>query len=234
MHIFLAIQSTYETVDIALCKDNSIIDHISEHKHTASKNLIPSIEKLLARNNTSLQDISFIGANQGPGPFTSLRTVIATINGISFASGIPLVGVNSLEVLPRLHLRLRRAGQYADDDVNTICMLNAFGSDVYFLKALQDQPLEQGCQNISELLSDIKQSIGDQSVYFLGNGALMYQSEIVEKFGPRATLPTQGEEHCSIAQVARTSLKYWQHAKGITHHMLPIYLKEQKFKKVGE
>src|SRR5688572_29545137 len=96
MTIFLALQNTYHLIEVAVCNEDSIIESVTIDKVHASKELLPIINKLLMRHNFTLQSLSFLTINQGPGPFTTLRVVITTANGISFATGLPLIGVDGL------------------------------------------------------------------------------------------------------------------------------------------
>lgn len=143
MASFLAINSTYQHVQIALYNDDSLIAQHQEHKYRASKNLIPLIDSLLLGNNLKLADINFICINKGPGPFTTLRTVITTINGISFAAGTPLIGINCLDAFLQ---------EYKNPDYpHTVILLNAFGQDVYFAT-----DKHQGYKNIDLILQELK------------------------------------------------------------------------------
>ena len=116
---FLILQSTYTTVEVGLSNGQKIILPKAE----SSAQLIPAIQNLLANNSLELKNLEFIAVNQGPGPFTTLRVVIATANGLSFASGVPLVGVDGLHAI----LENNR-----DETRVNIVLLNAFGGDVYF------------------------------------------------------------------------------------------------------
>ena len=53
----------------------------------------------LARHGLGLRDIDLYGVAVGPGSFTGLRIGIATIQGLAFANGRPVVGVSALDAL---------------------------------------------------------------------------------------------------------------------------------------
>jgi len=57
-----------------------------------SKLLIPTIASLLAEQGVVLPQLSYIACYRGPGSFTTVRSMIVTVNGLSFASKVPLVG----------------------------------------------------------------------------------------------------------------------------------------------
>ncbi len=119
--IYLVIQSTYDQVEIALLEKSHLLDMMIVPKFVASGQLIPVMDTILQRNNLTLDQISFIGANLGPAPFTTLRTTISTLNGINFATKIPLVGVNGIATLIQ---------EVADTPA--IAILNAYGNSLYY------------------------------------------------------------------------------------------------------
>lgn len=216
MTLFLTISSTYDAVYIALFNDNIVIESIYEHKFQASKKLIVTCDNLLNNNNVVLSDLSFIAVNQGPGPFTTLRTAITYANGISFASSIPLIGINSLEALLQ---------EYNDHTyLRTVALLNAFGNDVYWATSQTT-----GCCSITTVLEQVKTMYPQQTVRFIGNGAILHQETIMQFFGTHAFMPSPVPEHCSIEQVGIMALEKWKNKQDISYQLLPIYLKDLLF-----
>ncbi len=64
-------------------------------KHAES--LLPTIEHLLRVLSLALEEIDGFAVAVGPGSFTGLRIGIAAVEGLSFATGKPAVGVSALE-----------------------------------------------------------------------------------------------------------------------------------------
>ncbi|MCL4361563.1 tRNA (adenosine(37)-N6)-threonylcarbamoyltransferase complex dimerization subunit type 1 TsaB [Candidatus Dependentiae bacterium] len=122
--IFLTLSTGYHHIFIALSDKEKLIAKKEIENKLASKNLILIIDEILKENNLKLSDVKFICVNQGPAPFTSLRTSIATANGIAFATNIPLVGVNGLDALMNEY--------YGPKFDLNVAILNAFAGDVYF------------------------------------------------------------------------------------------------------
>ena len=215
---FLALQSGYQEVTIALFHGDLCIDAAIEHNKQASKNLIPVIDTLLKRNSLTLTDCSFFAAYQGPAPFTTLRVVIATINGLGFASTIPLVGVDGLATF---------LYQERDDKYDyTIVLLNAFCESVYFgIYETKTGHIITGCEEIGQFLTDIAQRSSEQSCKFVGNGTLLYQNQILEKL-KKSYIPEPTPELCSIETVGKQAYKQWQQKENITQQLAPLYLKK--------
>ena len=65
----------------------------------SAKTLAPAIQKLLAQDGLSPKDLHAIAVVQGPGSFTGLRVGIATAKVMAYALQIPIVAIDTLEVI---------------------------------------------------------------------------------------------------------------------------------------
>jgi len=64
------------------------------------ENLLPSIEKLLIENKTSLNKVDIIGVVVGPGSFTGIRLAVATAKGFCYVDRCKkIVAINILDLL---------------------------------------------------------------------------------------------------------------------------------------
>jgi tRNA threonylcarbamoyladenosine biosynthesis protein TsaB len=216
MTLFLAVHSTYTTVEIGLFQENKLLaKKVIEHTQ-ASKELIPTIALLLETQGLSLVHLTFIAANQGPGPFTTLRTVIATVNGLAFSTHIPLVGVDSLEALLEEHANLKFPF--------TVALLNAFGQDVYY--AIQENStITKGTEKASLLLATLMHRYPSETVRFIGNGVRLYSDAIQHVFSANIVLPEPLPDYCSLEFLGQKAYTQWQRAQNVTDQLLPIYLK---------
>ena len=71
----------------------------TEDTRSHAEVLAPGIEKLLAESDVTGADIDAIVVGVGPGPFTGLRSGIATARTLAFAWGKPLHGLMSLDAV---------------------------------------------------------------------------------------------------------------------------------------
>ena len=72
-----------------------VVPEIASRKHIEKMNQV--IEEALAVGEVTLQDIDAIGVTYGPGLVGALLIGVSEAKAISFASGIPLVGVHHIE-----------------------------------------------------------------------------------------------------------------------------------------
>ena len=66
---------------------------------SASSQLAPIIDQLLKASKISPKQINAIAVASGPGSYTGLRIGVATAKGICFALQIPLIAINTLELM---------------------------------------------------------------------------------------------------------------------------------------
>lgn len=220
MALFLVVQNTYDSVEIALYDGMQSLETKTESKLHASKNLVVHINQLLTNNKLSINDINCIIANQGPGPFTTLRVVITTVNGLAYATLIPLIGVNSLKALLAEHTN----PQYPI----TVALLNAFGKDVYYAIEKEGKVIEFASANSNELIEKLAEQFPNQIVRFIGNGAALYKTTIQAVFENNAFIPDPIPETASIAQIAKMGIEKYHNKQELQKQLLPIYLKDIK------
>lgn len=219
MKHFLSIQNTYTHVELALFQDRQLINWVSEDKLRASKHFVLLIAGLLQEHHIKFSDLSFLAVNQGPGPFTTLRVVIASVNGLSYATKIPLVGVDALEAFLLEH----ENHMYP----NTVALLNAFNQDVYFGISRQGLAIvEKGYKNIAILLQELNATIPGQTIRFIGNAAELYSKEIKDVFGDHAYIPSPMPQTTSIQQIGLMGLNQWDRQENVLQELYPLYLKQ--------
>jgi len=73
------------------------IEVATERRH--AEELGPQLVTLLDRAGLSMAELEWLAVDVGPGRFTGLRVGLASVRGLAFALGIPVVGITSLEIL---------------------------------------------------------------------------------------------------------------------------------------
>ncbi len=214
----LIIQHTDQTVDIGVFEATQCCGAVAIEKANASSLLIPRIDELLSSTNCNLSDLTFIATNAGPGPFTTLRTILATVNGLGYATHIPLIGVDGLDAM------LDVARKYQINHARaTVALFNAFSGDLYFgIEANGER--RKGWKPHQQLFDELKSEF-NQNILFVGSGVLLYKDLILEMFGAQS-IPTPLPLHASLATLNHRALKLFEQ-KQTQDQLLPLYLKTQ-------
>lgn len=161
----LAVQHSYNDVEIGIYLNKKLLSSKNIPKNEASSKLINSIDSILKNEKIDINNIQKIVVNSGPGPFTTLRTTITTINGIAFATGIPIIGVDGLSTLINYDLN-----NYKEPKA---VIMNAYGNDVYY--ALKDQDkFIMGADNIDNVINKLKL----KNLKLTGNAVEMFREKL--------------------------------------------------------
>ncbi len=97
----LAVDTSTSTLHICLKTDNGLEERKVEGFMQHSEMLLSEIKELLRRQSVEMADLNLLVCTRGPGSFTSLRISMATLKGISLATGCPLVSVPTLKCLAK-------------------------------------------------------------------------------------------------------------------------------------
>ena len=222
MHLSLSINGSYENFQVGLFDKDTLIHQTIDTKQHTSAYLIPHIKHILDTNKTQLTDLKYIATNNGPGPFTTIRTIAASVNGLNFALNIPLIGVNSLIALLQ---------EYETDEWPiTVALLNAFTQDVY-IGAQISQKITISCKNIEVALKEISNTISYTPIRFIGNGTALHREAILEHFGSHAYIPEPLPLECSLIHIAYAAQRAWHH-NDFCYQLTPHYLKHLSYKKL--
>ncbi|WP_428504556.1 tRNA (adenosine(37)-N6)-threonylcarbamoyltransferase complex dimerization subunit type 1 TsaB [Roseateles sp.] len=99
MTVLLALDSSTETMALALSSPAGRWVFEAEGGPQASARLVPEAQALLASAGLRLADVDAIGFGRGPGAFTGLRAACAVVQGLAFALGKPVLSLCSLELV---------------------------------------------------------------------------------------------------------------------------------------
>lgn len=97
--LVLAIETASPCGGVAIVGENVLGEIVLASPETHSKRLLLACSYLLERLGLKLEDLSALAVSIGPGSFTGLRIGLATAKGLHFATGLPLVGVETLRAL---------------------------------------------------------------------------------------------------------------------------------------
>lgn len=132
---FLAIDTVFDQCSVAIMVDGNIV-YADEKtgKRQQTQQILPMIDAALQQTGITLTELSALVFNRGPGAFSSIRINTAVVQGLSFAHGIPCIGVSSLQVLAQAGYELIQT----DDAIQTT--FNNTGQTLY---AVMDARMQQ-------------------------------------------------------------------------------------------
>lgn len=95
----LAIDTVTPTCSAALLVDGTCRVRVETAANRHSALVLPMVDALLAEAGLALADLDALAFDRGPGSFTGLRIGAGVIQGLAFATSLPVIGVSSLEAL---------------------------------------------------------------------------------------------------------------------------------------
>ena len=100
MAYILQIETSTTNCSIALSKNGETISlkEVS-NGYSHAENLHVFIKEILAENKLEYSDLNAIAVSKGPGSYTGLRIGVSTAKGLCFSLDIPLISLETLEVL---------------------------------------------------------------------------------------------------------------------------------------
>jgi tRNA threonylcarbamoyladenosine biosynthesis protein TsaB len=98
--LVLGLDTTTRAGSCALTRDGVLVrEQASDAARPQAARLPAELMVLLDREGVSLRDLDVFAVATGPGSFTGMRVGIATMQGLAFAAGRPLVGVSAFDAL---------------------------------------------------------------------------------------------------------------------------------------
>lgn len=221
----LNIESATQVCSVCVSQNNQIIALRETHKpNSHSKLLTVFIEELIQELDIRITDLDAISISLGPGSYTGLRIGASTAKGLAYGSGLPIIGLDTLQILAN---RILEEPEHLSDEVKESGfllrpMIDARRMEVY--TALYDKTL-QTHKKVSAVVveeNSFAEELEMQNVVFFGNGADKCQ-EIIKH---------QNAVHLSNIEVssvnmASLAIDHFKRQEFIdTAYFEPFYLKE--------
>ena len=171
MNYILNIETATKNCSVALAKEGQTIicKEIAEEGYSHAERLHVFIEEIIQEAGITFQDLKAIAVSQGPGSYTGLRIGVSAAKGLCFALNIPLIAVDTLQVL---------ASQATISEGLIIPMLDARRMEVY--SAIFNTKLEKQREIQAEVITENSFETIAETVYFVGDCADKCQSVLVK------------------------------------------------------
>ena len=106
MALILTLETASKSCSLALSENGIVLESIDYNEGTFShsEKLHLFIEDLCAKAKKSLSNLDAIAVSKGPGSYTGLRIGVSSAKGLCYGLDIPLISVETLEVLCRTYV----------------------------------------------------------------------------------------------------------------------------------
>jgi tRNA threonylcarbamoyladenosine biosynthesis protein TsaB len=145
---------------------------------SASSQLAPIIDQLLKDSKITSRQIKAVAVSSGPGSYTGLRIGVATAKGICYALQIPLIAINTLELMSYQVIHSFTSKLILHKDPSKVVgeallcpMLDARRMEVYCLLADFDLNMVEPTQAKIIDTESFSYWLAQKTIYFFGNGA---------------------------------------------------------------
>ena len=172
MEYILNIETATKNCSVALANEGKTIlcKEIAEEGYSHAERLHVFIEEIIKEAGISLNDLSAIAVSQGPGSYTGLRIGVSAAKGLCFALGIPLIAVDTLQVL---------ASQVNIDDGLIVPMIDARRMEVY--SAIFSAKFDKKREILAEIIDENSFSDRAEKLYFVGDCAEKCKSVLIKE-----------------------------------------------------
>ena len=196
--LVLALDTSTRTGSCALVRDGAVVHELaSDPARSHAEHLPGDLMTVLEREQVALDAVDVFAVATGPGSFTGLRVGIATMQGLAFATGKPLVGVSALDALAQ-NVRSDSGSRIAEiaspelrsDSRSRIALvatwIDAWRGEVYAAlyengREVEPPTVEPPAQVLGRLAAAV-------SVVFVGDGAGSFAQLIQGTLGEHAVL----------------------------------------------
>lgn len=220
----LGIDSSTKVTSLAIIEEEGIIAEFnisSDYKKTSSI-LVLAIQDLLKKIDLKLVDLDGLAISIGPGSFTGLRVGLGVAKGLSYATSLPLVGVNSLDAL---------AYSYRGVPFLICPVMQCKKDELFFavFRWLEDleRIIDYQCEDIGSLLKRL--SLLKEKIIILGEGARNYGQIIKSELNKKVIFIDDSLNFPGGVKVAHWGLERLKRGeRDDPFTLVPLYLRKSQ------
>ncbi len=181
MAVILNIETSTNVCSVALTAEGMVLQHFEDYQGQNHAALLSGyIKRCLDFLREKEMTLQAVAVSIGPGSYTGLRIGLSEAKGLAYALDIPLIGVNTLQIMAVSVM----FNQWVDDDVYFAPMIDARRMEVYtsvldmgLNELMAPQPLILDADSYASFLSE-------KPVLFFGNGSDKFR-EVVSNSNAR-------------------------------------------------
>lgn len=171
MGYILHLETSTQQCSVALSLNGSCVvqNALLTENYSHSEKLHLFIDELIKEAGIALSELDAVAISKGPGSYTGLRIGVAAAKGLCFALGIPLIAINTLQILAYPHFQTTPLDYI-------IPMLDARRMEVY--TAVFDKKQNWVTKTTALVLNSesFLNQLADASCLIIGNGVEKFKS----------------------------------------------------------
>lgn len=171
MALLLNIETATKNCSVGLAKDGETVAlrEIATQNFSHAEKLHVFIEELFSETNLKLQDLNAIAVSQGPGSYTGLRIGVSAAKGLCYALSVPLIAVDTLEVLAR---------KITITEGSIVPMIDARRMEVFC--AFFDANFNKIRDTQAEIIDETTYSEITENLHLIGDGAMKFKDVLID------------------------------------------------------
>jgi len=220
MATILNIETSTEVCSVALTSEGQILEHHENYDGQTHATLLSAyVKDALEYVHTRELKLDAVAVSIGPGSYTGLRIGLSEAKGLAFGLEVPLIGVNTLQLLV---VTAMFHNFFDDDDILYVPMIDARRMEVY--TAAYDNALEAVIQPQAMILDEnsFADILKDHKVVFMGNGSTKARDVIKH---PNAMF-IDGVKPVALEMTALAEKAFRESRFIDVAYSTPLYLKE--------
>ena len=225
--LIVALDTTSRPGSCAVARDGVVLtEEGGDPTRDQAARLPGELIAVLMTVGVALHDVDAFAVATGPGSFTGLRIGIASMQGLAFAHGKPLIGVSALDALAGIAGAVGPVGAAADlstpASARIATWVDAWRGDVFAATYEEDRRLEPP---VVARPADLLRGMGVGPTLFIGSGVASYRDLIEGAMGAGARVadPPAPALAGMIARLA--SATYLAGHRPGPHAIRPIYVR---------
>ncbi len=222
MALVLSLETSANNCSVALHANGQLLaDEIVTEPQAHASKLTYLIQRVLSKASVSIHHVQAVAITSGPGSYTGLRIGTSTAKGLCYSLGVPLVAVNTLELLVYQSLSLIEKG-------NLLCpMIDARRMEVYCMIADANATVVQPIDAMVIDENSFSNLLEKSKIIFFGDGAAKCKTTLTHS----NALFIDDIVPSAIALGQRATEKFNKGQVEDIIHFEPFYLKDFQAKK---
>ena len=220
MATILNIETSTEVCSVALTCEGQVLEHHENYDGQTHATLLSAyVKDALDYVRTRELKLDAVAVSMGPGSYTGLRIGLSEAKGLAFGMEVPLIGVNTLQLLV---VTTMFHNFFDEDDILYVPMIDARRMEVYtaaYNSALQAVIEPQAMIIDENSFSDI---LAEHKVVFMGNGSNKVR-EVIKH--PNAVF-VDGIKPVALEMMALAEKAFRESDFIDVAYSTPLYLKE--------